>query len=60
VFDGASTPHIVRERREKSIFRRLTGQPGEKFELVGVAYLRGIMHGEVDRLGLDSHDILLV
>lgn len=49
VFNGAPVPHIIRKREGD----------GKEYELVGVAYVRGMMHGEVEKLGLDSEEIVL-
>lgn len=50
VFDGAWTPHIVRQVRKEP----------DAFELVGVAYVRGMMRGEVENLEIESQEIVLV
>ena len=51
VFDGAMTAHLVREHLIDS---------RSVYELVGVAYVRGMMHGELDTLHLDCEDFTLV
>jgi hypothetical protein len=51
LFDGALVPYLI---------RKCQGEPRELYELVGIAYLRGAMHGEIDSWGLESQDIVLV
>ena len=51
LFDGARIPYLVRKCNEKS---------GESYQLTGIANVRGVMYGEIDSLGLESQDIILV
>lgn len=49
IFNGAKTPHVL---------RRL--DPGDKYRLVGEAYLHGYMYGEVEDLGVHEESITLI
>lgn len=51
VFDGARTPHIL---------RRTLGTNGDVYSLIGEAYVHGMMNGEVEDLGLERQDVILV
>jgi hypothetical protein len=50
IFDGAKHPHLI---------RRCPGDR-EVYQLIGEVYLRGMMRGEVEDLGFESREIVLV
>lgn len=51
VFNSASTPHVL---------RRITDRDDEAYQVIGDAYVDGIMLAEVDAIGIADQDILLV
>lgn len=49
IFSDAQVVHILRP-----------GSAGHTYELVGPAYLHGMMHGEVAKLDIEERDVTLV
>ncbi|KAI2625605.1 hypothetical protein GGR54DRAFT_507100 [Hypoxylon sp. NC1633] len=53
VFNGSIVAHLIR--------RKDRGQPGaEVYQLVGEAFVHGMMYGEIDDLDIEEQDITLV
>jgi hypothetical protein len=50
VFNSASTPHILRRMKDRD----------EAYQVIGDAYVDGMMFAEVDAMGIADQDILLV
>lgn len=51
VLDGAGTVHLI---------RKVDNSLGGMYKLVGVAYVHGMMNGEVESLGLHHQGVVLV
>lgn len=51
IFDGAVTPHVL---------RKANGDCDGTYTLVAAAYIHGVMNGEIERLGLEAKDIILI
>lgn len=51
VFNGSPVPHVI---------RRAANQAGGAYQLVGDAYVQGLMEGEVYSKGIQEEDVLLV
>ncbi|KAK8128869.1 hypothetical protein PG984_009977 [Apiospora sp. TS-2023a] len=51
IFSFARTAHII---------RRTPGSDSETYAIVGNAYVHGMMHGEVEDLGIEEQEIVLV
>ena len=49
IFSDAQVVHILRP-----------GSAGHTYELVGPAYVHGMMHGEVAKLNIEEQDVTLV
>ncbi|KAH7087181.1 heterokaryon incompatibility protein-domain-containing protein [Paraphoma chrysanthemicola] len=52
VLNGAPTPHVLRTASQVD--------ERERWSFVGDAYVHGVMYGEVDTMGLDQREIVLV
>lgn len=51
IFSFATTAHVI---------RRTPDSERETYALVGEAYVHGMMHGEVEDLGIEEQEIVLV
>lgn len=53
IFDGSTTAHLIR--------RKDSGHDGrEVYQLVGEAFVHGMMYGEIEQLGIEEQDITLI
>ncbi|KAI6081693.1 hypothetical protein F4821DRAFT_18625 [Hypoxylon rubiginosum] len=53
IFDGSTTAHLIRRKKK--------GRPGaEVYQLVGEAFVHGMMYGEINNLDIEEQDITLI
>lgn len=52
VLNGSPTPHVVRKTDDR--------EGEERYVFVGDAYVHGLMHGEVDSLGIAERELVFV
>lgn len=53
IFDGSTTAHLIRRKDNGH-------HGGEVFQLVGEAFVHGMMYGEIEQFGIEEQNITLI